>query len=161
MQKQISGFVCFQNRFLKKMNKLIPAKLLTLSMLICGFGFSIYAQQMPATGGKMPGDNGTMNKAKSVSPAEAAKNALNVGAEMPKFRLADANGETVESRDLLKLGNLVVVFYRGSWCPFCNLYLRTLQKNLTQIKEAGGNLVAISVENPDYSLSVAKNDALR
>ncbi len=79
---------------------------------------------------------------------------------MPAFSLKDANGKTVESRDLLKQDNLVVVFYRGSWCPFCNLYLRNLQKNLTQIKQAGGNLIAISVENPDNSLAVSKKNEL-
>jgi peroxiredoxin len=97
---------------------------------------------------------------KFVSAEDAAKNALNVGTKMPAFSLKDANGKTVESRDLLKQGNLVVVFYRGSWCPFCNLYLRNLQKNMPQIKAAGGNLVAVSVENPDNSLKVSKKNEL-
>jgi peroxiredoxin len=97
---------------------------------------------------------------KLVSAEDAAKNALNVGAKMPAFRLKDANGKIVESRNLLKQGNLVVVFYRGSWCPFCNVYLRNLQKNMPQIKAAGGNLVAVSVENPDNSLTVAKKNEL-
>lgn len=94
------------------------------------------------------------------SAEDAAKSGLNVGASMPAFSLKDSTGKFVSSKDLLKQGNLVVVFYRGSWCPFCNLYLRNLQKNLTQIKAAGGNLVAISVENPDNSLSVAKKNAV-
>lgn len=85
--------------------------------------------------------------------------ALNVGGKMPSFSLYDASNKLVNSDDLLKQGHLVFVFYRGAWCPFCNLYLRGLQKNLPQIKEHGANLVAISVENPDRSLSVAqKND---
>ena len=102
----------------------------------------------------------TLDKNKIVFAGDAAKNALNVGAKMPSFSLKDSNGKTVNSDDLLKQGNLVVVFYRGSWCPFCNLYLRNLQKNLAQIKAAGGNLVAVSVENPDNSLSVAKKNEL-
>ncbi len=73
----------------------------------------------------------TLDKNKIVSADDAAKNALNVGAKMPSFSLKDSNGKTVNSDDLLKQGNLVVVFYRGSWCPFCNLYLRNLQKNMT------------------------------
>jgi peroxiredoxin len=97
---------------------------------------------------------------KLVSAEDAAKNALKAGAKMPAFSLKDVNGKTVESRDLLKGGNLVVVFYRGSWCPFCNLYLRNLQKNMPQIKAAGGNLVAISVENPDNSLKVSRKNEL-
>ncbi len=102
----------------------------------------------------------TLDDNKIVSADDATKNALNVGAKMPSFNLKDSNGKTIESGDLLKQANLVIVFYRGSWCPFCNLYLRSLQKNLAQIKAAGGNLVAVSVENPDNSLSVAKKNEL-
>jgi len=136
-------------------------KILSLSLMICALCFNVHSQESAATGIKTPGSISGANVAgKSVSADEAAKNALNVGAKMPSFSLKDANGKVVGSDDLLKQGNLVVVFYRGSWCPFCNLYLRNLQKNLPQIKEAGGNLVAISVENPDNSLSVAKKNEL-
>jgi peroxiredoxin len=79
---------------------------------------------------------------------------------MPSFALKDIDGKTVSSDELLKKGNLVVVFYRGAWCPFCNLYLNKLQKNAGKIKEAGGNLVAISVENPDKSSGVAQKNEL-
>ncbi len=95
---------------------------------------------------------------KDVTAEEVAKTALTVGAAMPLFNLKDAKGNSVASDDLLKQGNLVVVFYRGAWCPFCNLYLRNLQKNLTQIKENGGVLVAISVENADTSMSIAQKN---
>jgi len=96
--------------------------------------------------------------AKAVTPDDAAKTALNVGAKMPSFTLSDANGKSVNSDDLLKKGNLVVVFYRGAWCPFCNVYLKKLQENLSNIKAQGANIVAISVENPDKSLSVAQKN---
>lgn len=86
--------------------------------------------------------------------------ALNVGDRMPEFELYDARGRLVKSEDLLDKGHLVVVFYRGAWCPFCNLYLRGLQRHLPEIKEQGANLVAISVENPDSSLSVAQKNKL-
>ncbi|MGI8493691.1 MAG: peroxiredoxin-like family protein [Pyrinomonadaceae bacterium] len=112
-------------------------KIFSLLALICAFCFNAHSQK---------------------TADEAAKSGLNIGAKMPAFKLIDSNGKTVESKDLLKQGNLVVVFYRGSWCPFCNLYLRNLQKNISQIKAAGGNVVAISVENPDNSLSVAKKN---
>ena len=95
-----------------------------------------------------------------VSAEDAAKKALNVGAKMPSFSLNDSLGKSVNSADLLKQGHLVVVFYRGAWCPFCNAYLHKLQKNLSQIKENGGNLVAISVENADRSMAVAKKNEL-
>ncbi len=96
--------------------------------------------------------------AKAVTPEDAAKTALNTGAKMPSFTLSDANGNSVSSDDLLKKGNLVVVFYRGAWCPFCNVYLKKLQENLASIKAQGANVVAISVENPDKSLSVAQKN---
>ena len=95
-----------------------------------------------------------------VTVEDAAKSALNVGGKMPSFTLNDSLGKAVSSKDLLKQGNLVVVFYRGAWCPFCNKYLNTLQKNMEQIKAAGGILVAVSVENADRSQAVAKKNEL-
>ena len=129
-------------------------KIFALTLLAFALCFNVRSQETVTNGAK------TLDKNKIVSADDAAKNALNVGAKMPSFSLKDSNGKTVNSDDLLKQGNLVVVFYRGSWCPFCNLYLRNLQKNLAQIKAAGGNLVAVSVENPDNSLSVAKKNEL-
>lgn len=97
----------------------------------------------------------------SLGTAEqAAENALKVGAKMPSFSLADANGKLISSDSLMKEGNLVIVFYRGAWCPFCNTYLRTMQKNLGALKSNGGVLVAISVENPDNSVGVVKKNEL-
>ncbi len=101
-----------------------------------------------------------MSADKVVSPQDAAKTALNVGGKMPEFTLSDSTGKSVSSKDLLKQGNLVIVFYRGAWCPFCNKYLHKLQENLSEIKANGGNLVAISVENPDTSMSVGKKNEL-
>ena len=131
-------------------------KIFSLSLIICAFSFNARSQESKMSGGMIRGNAAQ----KVVSADHVAKNALNVGAKMPSFKLKDSTGKIVESRDLLKQGNLVVVFYRGSWCPFCNLYLRNLQKNIVQIKEAGGNLVAVSVENPDNSLKVSRKNEL-
>ncbi|MEW6125843.1 MAG: peroxiredoxin-like family protein [Acidobacteriota bacterium] len=95
-----------------------------------------------------------------LSAAGIVNKALQVGDSMPSFALSDANGKTIRSDDLLKRGHLVIVFYRGAWCPFCNLYLRALQKNLEKIKQQGGNLLAISVEPPERSLTVAEQNKL-
>lgn len=112
--------------------------------------------------GEMMEKNEMMKKeammAKAVTPEDAAKTALKTGAKMPSFSLSDANGKFVNSADLLKKGNLVVVFYRGAWCPYCNVYLKKLQENLSNIKAQGANIVAISVENPDKSLSVTQKN---
>ena len=129
-------------------------KIFASALLAFALCFNVRSQETVMNGAKTLDDN------KIVSADDAVKTALNIGAKMPSFSLQDSNGKTIESVDLLKQANLVVVFYRGSWCPFCNLYLRSLQKNMTQIKAAGGNLVAISVENPDNSSSVAKKNEL-
>ncbi len=151
-----------KNSFRKQFfSKIMLIKIFSLSLMIGALSFSVHSQESAASGGKTSVSmNRAMDAGKTVSDSDAVKNALKAGTKMPVFKLKDATGKTVGSDDLLKQGNLVVVFYRGSWCPFCNLYLRNLQKNLAQIKEAGGNLVAISVENPDNSLTVAKKNEL-
>lgn len=97
---------------------------------------------------------------KIVTPEEAVVSALKVGAKMPAFELSDSDGKKVSSESLLKKGNLVLVFYRGAWCPFCNVYLKKLQDNLQMIRENGGELVAVSVENPDNSAKIASKNKL-
>ncbi|WP_022952096.1 peroxiredoxin-like family protein [Leucothrix mucor] len=79
--------------------------------------------------------------------------ALAVGQRVPAFELPDAEGNLVSSADLLAKGPLVVTFYRGSWCPYCNLQLRALQARLADINALGAQLVAISPQVPDGSLS--------
>ncbi len=88
------------------------------------------------------------------------ESALNVGDKMPEFALADAFEKKVTSKELLEKGHLVVVFYRGAWCPFCNLYLRGLQKRLPDFGREGANLVAISIEPADKSLALAQKNKL-
>ena len=89
-----------------------------------------------------------------------AKTALKVGDRAPSIVLGNAKGETVDVSALLKKGPVVVVFYRGGWCPYCNLELRAFQRLLPKIEAAGASLVAISPEKPDDSLSTAEKNAL-
>lgn len=89
-----------------------------------------------------------------------AERALNVGDALPDFTLPNTRGEAVSSRDLLKSGPLVINFYRGGWCPYCNLELNALQKALPQIQALGAQLVAITPELPDKSLSTTEKNSL-
>ncbi len=89
-----------------------------------------------------------------------AKTALKVGDRAPSIVLGNAKGETVDVGALLKKGPVIVAFYRGGWCPFCNLELRAFQRLLPDIEAAGASLVAISPEKPDDSLSTAEKNAL-
>jgi peroxiredoxin len=86
--------------------------------------------------------------------------ALKAGQTAPGFDLLDARGGRVRLADLLAKGPIVVSFYRGGWCPYCNLELRALQAALPAIHAAGGSLVAISPEQPDETLSTAEKNAL-
>jgi peroxiredoxin len=74
------------------------------------------------------------------------------GTKLPEFTLPDATGISVSSSELLEAGPLLINFYRGSWCPYCNLELRALQKLLPEFKKRNVTLVAISAELPDTSL---------
>lgn len=97
---------------------------------------------------------------KEIRDTGILETALNVGATMPSFKLKDAYDKEITSGDLLKKGHIVLVFYRGAWCPFCNLYLRGLQRSIGEFGERGAQLVAISVEPPDRSLKVVKDNKL-
>ncbi len=78
--------------------------------------------------------------------------ALREGDVAPDFELPDAMGRPVRLADLRARGPVIISFYRGQWCPFCNLELRGLQRALEEIREAGATLVAISPNKPDVSL---------
>lgn len=86
---------------------------------------------------------------------------LKKGDKAPAFTLPNAAGKPVHSSALLNEGPLVVSFYRGGWCPYCNLELHALQQAFTQMKELGAQLVAISPETPDHSLSTSEKHALK
>ena len=87
-------------------------------------------------------------------------NALGPGDEITPFVLPDALGRSVSSTDLMVRGPLVVVFYRGSWCPWCNFQLKAIQDNLEEIQQLGAQLVAISPMTPDNSLSFSEKAGL-
>jgi peroxiredoxin len=85
--------------------------------------------------------------------------AIQPGEKLPEFSLSDATGKKVSSSDLLKKGAILIAFYRGEWCPYCNLWLRAFQKRLGDFEAKGVTFVAISPELPDTSLTnVEKNE---
>ena len=89
-----------------------------------------------------------------------AGRALKAGDHAVDFRLPEARGGFVRLRDLLPKGPVVLSFYRGGWCPYCNLELRALQKALPGINRLGAMLVAVSPQTPDESLSTAEKNEL-
>jgi peroxiredoxin len=95
-----------------------------------------------------------------LSETGLGRNAKQIGDQAPEIVLPDAHGQSFEVTRLLALGPVVVTFYRGGWCPYCNLELRAYQAVLPRITAAGASLVAISPEKPDDSLSTAEKNAL-
>ncbi len=91
---------------------------------------------------------------------ETLSTALNVGDKAPDFTLMDATGTEVKLSSLLQDGPVVLTWYRGGWCPHCNIALKNLQEALPRFKEAGATLVALSPELPDNSLTTSEKHAL-
>lgn len=98
----------------------------------------------------MKGVDETIAQAKAF---QEGANALNLDQNAPRFELPNQHGEQVLLDELLAKGPVVITFYRGSWCPYCNLQLKALQSRLPEIHALGAQLVAISPQAPDGSMS--------
>ena len=112
--------------------------------------------------GKVPATiRDAMTKADiTLAASGITERALKAGATAPDFILPDVQGNKVQLSTLLSKGPVVLSFYRGGWCPYCNLELRALQQVLPQLQQLGASLVAISPQKPDESLSTAEKNAL-
>lgn len=87
-----------------------------------------------------------------------AGRAIKAGDLAPEFFLKDQNGKDISSVELLASGPLVVTFYRGVWCPYCNLELQAINEVFPQIQALGANVVAISPQTqPNSRKSVRTN----
>ena len=85
---------------------------------------------------------------------------LKVGAKAPGFKLPDGEGKKRSLSKLLKKGPVVLVFYRGEWCPFCNLQLRALEDVHEDIKKLGAELIAIAPQKEEYAASQKESNKL-
>ncbi|MDX2089079.1 MAG: peroxiredoxin-like family protein [Kofleriaceae bacterium] len=90
----------------------------------------------------------------------AGAGALKVGDAAPSFDLPDARGGRGSLDVALRDGPVVLVFYRGQWCPYCDLQLRAYQEVLPRIRALGATMVAVSPQTPDESLSTAEKRSL-
>lgn len=86
---------------------------------------------------------------KSSIQAQEAPEGLFINSKAADFKGTDQNGNQVRLRDLIKKGKVVLVFYRGQWCPYCNKFLSKLEDSLSFIKETGATLVAVTPELPE------------
>lgn len=82
-----------------------------------------------------------------VITAQAQKpEGLFINSKAPEFKLKDQSGVEVALKELRKKGPVVLLFYRGNWCPFCNRQLKALQDSLSLIYDKGAQVVAITPE---------------
>jgi peroxiredoxin len=95
-----------------------------------------------------------------LSLSGIAKKALNVGDKVQNFTLSNATNRKVVFSEVLKNGPVVITWYRGGWCPYCNIQLRYLQSFLNEFKSAGASLIAMTPEQPDKSMNTIDNNKL-
>jgi peroxiredoxin len=104
--------------------------------------------------------NGFALEVIKVSQSQVTRRAKQRGEQAPLFSLPNAFNKQVSLQDYLQKGLVVLVWYRGGWCPYCNTMLHELQLYIDQIKAVGANLLAISPDSPDASLSTSEKHEL-
>ena len=90
---------------------------------------------------------------KELVESDIAKG-LTLNDQAPDFTLKDATGTDITLYEELKKGPVIVTFYRGGWCPYCNLELKAYQEIIHDIKANGAQLIAVSPQTPDASLTL-------
>jgi peroxiredoxin len=114
-----------------------------------------------ARAGRSPVVNAVMDRmVDELRRSGIAAAAPAAGDRAPGFELPDQAGRPVRLAALLERGPVVLAFYRGGWCPYCNLQLRAYQRALPEMRALGAELVAVSPQIPDASLSTAERNEL-
>ncbi|WP_299223926.1 peroxiredoxin-like family protein [uncultured Aquimarina sp.] len=101
-------------------------------------------------------NNGIAN----VKDTQLVSKALKTGDEIPEILLPNAAGANISIQELLVNKKVILSFYRGGWCPYCNLELKALQQYQNEFEGLGATLVAISPETPDNSLTTSEKNNL-
>lgn len=97
---------------------------------------------------------------REVAASGVMETALTRGDKAPDFDLPNAKEQIIRLSDLTKSGPVVLTWYRGGWCPYCNIQLNAYNQALGEFESANGQLVAISPEIPDSSLSTSEKNSL-
>ncbi|MDI1312218.1 peroxiredoxin-like family protein [Prosthecobacter sp.] len=96
----------------------------------------------------------------SIKVAQIVEGAKKVGDQAPDFTLKNAAGKSIRLASELKRGTVVLTWYRGGWCPYCNIAMAAMQKELPAIKKTGATLIAITPELPDKTLTTKEKNGL-
>lgn len=103
-------------------------------------------------------DRAIMKAASDKLAYELPNPGLKAGNKAPNFSLKNAFGNNIELSQELEKGPVVLVFYRGAWCPYCNVHLHALKKALPEFEKFGAQVIAISPQSPDKSAEQVKKD---
>lgn len=116
----------------------------------------VYQARTASKPGFSADERAVMQRAKAALAKTLPDPGIKVGERAPNFTLPNAFGKQVTLYDELKKSPVVLVFYRGAWCPYCNMHLRVLRENLPQVQALGAQLIAITPQTPDKSLEQFK-----
>jgi peroxiredoxin/outer membrane murein-binding lipoprotein Lpp len=103
-------------------------------------------------------DMAVITKAAADLSAQMPDPGIKIGEKAPDFALKNPFGKTVKLKSVLEKGPIVLTFYRGAWCPYCNLQMHQLQTSLSQFKQHGATILAVTPQKPDKSLAQFKKD---
>ena len=96
-----------------------------------------------------------------VASSGVLEKALNVGDAAINFKLSNARGKDVSLEDYLSKGPVILTWYRGGWCPYCNINLFYLQEFLPEFQKYNANLIALTPELPDKTLTTKEKNNLQ
>lgn len=151
------------------MNRLMNILFISLSMISSTFAQDepetlqeALAERAAASAQKVPTESSKimLGAIDALRERHMEENALKVGDALPDGTLVDVHGKQTSIKEQRSGKKVIVTFYRGGWCPYCNLQLHYFQKALPQIKALGAELIAISPETPDNTLSTSEKNKL-
>lgn len=99
-----------------------------------------------------------MQKATADLKKSGLKKAIVMGKKAPEFTLESFKDGQFRLNDALKKGPVVVTFYRGGWCPYCNLQLKAYESRYQDFVKAGATIIAISPEKPENAKATADSN---
>ena len=141
-----------------RMHYLTPIVILALALSVQAGDIPSYAKDVQAyrkaSTGKhkvTPADKAVMQEAAAALNAAMPSPGLKVGDKAPDFTLSGAHGQTVTLSEALQKGPVVLTFYRGGWCPYCNLELQSLHRASTAFAPYKAQVIAVSPQTIDRS----------
>lgn len=95
-----------------------------------------------------------------LKSSKIEENSIQVGDKFPDFTLKNTNNQIIHLSKVLKKGKVIVAFFRGSWCPYCNVELKALQDHIELFKEKNVSLLAITPQSDNYNKQLEVNHML-